>query len=75
MKLARPRHQPRLFDGDRRDPLLSCLPPQLAAMVRMDAALEGVHASWIIADALSEIYNMPKLSPYFIEAERQRGKK
>jgi hypothetical protein len=63
------RRQPRLPDGNRREPVLSCLPPDLAALVQMDAALYGCFASWVVADILANHYRVAHRSPF----DDQRG--
>lgn len=76
MRVKRRRHQPRLLDGDRRVRSVSSLglPPQLAAMLLLDARISGHSVIWIIADALATVYDTPELSPFHIAAIRDAAK-
>lgn len=75
MRQRKPRrYQPRLPNGDTRNPLLACLPPELAAAVRADARRWNVSASWMVTDKLAEAYELFHLSPFSLRQEKDKAK-
>lgn len=53
------RSQPRLGHGHRREPLYSCVVHAIRAKVEKIAAQHGVSPSWVAAQLLADILNIP----------------